>query len=137
MSNSSLSPWILFVSCPKSLRSYLRVMRLRRVQTAENRRDLRRSFPLRTIVTTMSNLAVNALVRTKPSLYTKLFSSSFPRPTPPPPKKKLDLKILIGNHIHVNLTRVCGFQFSLKRNSPPPPPPLTNPIRSQASSLGT
>ena len=107
----------------RSLRSCLRVRHLWRQQIADNRRYLRRSF-----------LPWTSSLRSQISL-SKRWKGYYGKPLDeavsnfffePSLSEKFGLsKIPIGNHIHLNLTSMCG--FSLNPPPPPPPPPQLYP----------
>ena len=99
-----------------SLRSCLRVRHLWRQQIADNRRYLRQSFLPRT----SSLRSQISLSKHRQGYYGKpldeAVSNFFFEPSL---SEKFGLwKIPIGNHIHLNLTSMCGFSLN-----PPPPPP--------------
>ena len=105
-----------------SLRSCLRVRHLRRQQIADNQRYLRRSF-----------LPWTSSLRSQ-ILPSKCWKGCYGKPLDEAVSnfflefslsEKFGLwKITIGNHIHLNLTSMCG--FSLNPPPPPPPPPHTH-----------
>ena len=101
-----------------SLRSCLRVRHLWRQQIADNRRYLRRSF-----LPEHRHYEVKSRCRsagpTMVNLLTKQVSNFFFEPSL---SEKFGLwRIPIGNHIHLNLTSMCGFSLN-----PPPPPPVAH-----------
>ena len=101
-----------------SLRSCLRVRHLWRHQIADNRRYLRRSFLPEHRHYEVKSRCRSAGNATMVKPLDEAVSNFFFEPSL---SEKFGLwKIPIGNHIHLNLTSMCGFSLN-----PPPPPPLS------------
>ena len=107
-----------------SLRSCLRIRHLLRQQIADNRRYLRRSFlPWTSSLRSQISLSKRRSNATNGKPLDEAVSNFFFEPSLS--QKFGLLKIPIGNHIHLNLTSMCGFNLN-----PPPPPPPTGATKS-------